>query len=107
MAPTKVCDRNDLPPGEMLRYEGGPEPILVSNVDGEFFAVQDVCSHDNWALSEGFLEDGIVECTLHYAKFCVRTGKVKALPASSPLRTFVVKVEGNDVLVDLDSGVTN
>jgi len=111
---TRICSSGDLPPGEMLRFEGGPEPILVCNVDGEFFATQDTCTHADWALSEGYLEDDVVECTLHWAKFCVRTGKAKTLPACQPLKTFVVKLEGDDVLarlesdvlVDLESGVT-
>ncbi|ABG99105.1 biphenyl 2,3-dioxygenase, ferredoxin component (plasmid) [Rhodococcus jostii RHA1] len=106
MALTKICSSGDLAPGEMLRFEEGPEPILVCNVGGEFFATQDTCSHADWALSEGYLEDDVVECTLHWAKFCVRTGKAKALPACVPLRTFVVKLEGDDVLVDLEGGVT-
>lgn len=90
----------------MLRVEDGPEPILVCNVGGEFFAVQDTCSHDDWSLADGDLEDDVVECTLHWAKFCVRTGKVKALPACVSLRTFVTKVEGDDVFVELDSEAT-
>ena len=103
---TRICNSSDLSPGDMLRFEGGPEPILVSNVDGDFFAVQDTCSHDEWSLADGDLEGDVVECTLHWAKFCVRTGKVKALPACVPLRTFVTKIEGDDVFVDLDSGAT-
>ena len=101
---TRICSSSDLPPGDMLRFEGGSEPILVCNVDGEFFAVQDTCSHDEWSLADGELEDDVVECTLHWAKFCVRTGKVRALPACVPLRTFVTKVDGDEVFVDPDSG---
>lgn len=102
---TRICGSTELAPGEMLRFEAGDsEPILVCNVDGEFFAVQDTCTHDEWSLAEGDLEGDVVECTLHWAKFCVRTGKVTALPARVPLRTFVTKLEGDDVFVDLDSG---
>lgn len=103
---TRICNSSDLPPGDMLRFDGDSEPILISNVDGEFFAVQDTCSHDDWSLAEGMLEGDVVECTLHWAKFCVRTGKVKALPACVPLRTFATKVEGDEVFVDLDSEAT-
>ena len=77
---------------------------MVCNVDGEFFAVQDTCTHGNWALSDGYLDGGVVECTLHFGKFCVRTGKVKALPACKPIKVFPIKVEGGDVHVDLDAG---
>lgn len=104
MSVTRVCAASDLSPGDMLRFDGGSEPILVCNVDGEFLAVQDTCSHDEWSLAEGDLDGDIVECTLHWAKFCVRTGQARALPATVPLRTFVTKVEGDDVLVEMDSG---
>lgn len=103
---TRICNSSDLSPGDMLRFEGGSEPILVCNVGGEFFAVQDTCSHDEWSLAEGELEDDVVECTLHWAKFCVRTGKVKALPGTVPLRTFATQVEGDDVFVDLGGEAT-
>src|SRR3546814_15836700 len=86
MAWTYIMRQSDLPPGEMQRHEGGPEPVMVCNVDGEFFAVQDTCTHGNWALSDGYLDGGVVECTLHFGKFCVRTGKVKALPISEERR---------------------
>lgn len=100
---TRICAAEDVSPGEMLRFDSGQGSLLLSNVDGEYFVTQDTCTHDDWSLSEGYLEDGIVECTLHWARFCVRTGAVKALPASTPLRTYVVKVEDGDVMVDLDS----
>lgn len=103
MSLIRACGTNELAPGGMLRVDAGDRPILICNVEGEFFATQDTCSHDDWSLSEGYLEDGIVECTLHWAKFCVRTGDVKALPACQPLRTYAVKLDGHDVLVDLDS----
>ncbi|WP_426026170.1 non-heme iron oxygenase ferredoxin subunit [Brevundimonas sp. TSRC1-1] len=106
MAWTNIMRRSDLQPGDMHRHEGGPEPVLLCNVDGEFFAVQDTCTHGEWALSDGYLEGGVVECSLHFAKFCVRTGKVKALPAGKALRVFPVKVEDDFVLVDLDFGET-
>jgi nitrite reductase/ring-hydroxylating ferredoxin subunit len=106
MTLTRVCSSDDLKPGEMLLFDEGPEPILVCNVGGVFYATQDTCTHDEWPLSEGELEDEIVECSLHWAKFCVRTGKVKAPPACAPLKTFAVKLQGEDVIVDLESGVT-
>jgi nitrite reductase/ring-hydroxylating ferredoxin subunit len=106
MTLTRVCGSGDLAPGEMLQFDEGPEPILVCNVGGVFYATQDVCTHDEWSLSEGELLGDIVECSLHWAKFCVRTGKVKALPACRPLKTFAVKCEGKDVLVDFDSDLT-
>lgn len=84
----------------MKQFAGGSEPILVCKVDGEVHAVQDTCTHDTWSLADGFLEGDVVECSLHFAKFCVRTGKVKALPACEALKVFPAKIEDGYVLVD-------
>ncbi|MBP2279124.1 non-heme iron oxygenase ferredoxin subunit [Sphingomonas sp. PL20] len=104
---TKVIEQSALQPGDMHRHEGGPEPVLLCNVDGDFYAVQDTCTHGEWALSDGYIKGDVVECSLHFAKFCVRTGKVTALPACKALRVFPVKVENNAVLIDLDAGADN
>lgn len=101
---TFITRQSDLQPGEMCRHEGGPEPVVLCNVGGEFFAVQDTCTHGEWALSDGYLDGDVIECTLHFAKFCVRSGKVKALPACKALRVFPVKVEEDAIFVDLDCG---
>ncbi|WP_149135066.1 non-heme iron oxygenase ferredoxin subunit [Cupriavidus campinensis] len=101
---TYIMRQSDLPPGEMRRHEGGPEPVVICHVDGEFFAVQDTCTHGNWALSDGYLEGALLECSLHFGKFCVRTGKAKALPACKPLKVFPIKLEAGNVHVDLDAG---
>lgn len=100
MAWMKAFPLADLPEGEMKQFVGGSEPVLICNVDGEIHAVQDTCSHDTWSLAEGYMEDGIVECSLHFAKFCVRTGAVKALPACVGLKVFPAKVENGDIYVD-------
>ena len=100
MAWMKVFPSADVSEGEMKVFEGGPEPILVCRVDGEIHAVQDTCTHDTWSLADGFIEDGVIECSLHFAKFCVRTGKVKALPACEALKVFPVKVDGDFIYIN-------
>lgn len=104
MSFTTVCKRGDLAPGQILRFEGGSEPIAIYNVDGEYFATQDTCTHADWALSEGDLEGDVIVCSLHWGRFCVRTGVVKSPPPFLPLRTYPVKIEGDDVMVDLSAG---
>lgn len=104
MAWTYIMQQSALPPGEMQRHEGGPEPVMVCNVGGEFFAVQDTCTHGQWALSDGYLDGDVIECSLHFGKFCVRTGKVKALPTCKPLKIFPIKVEAGVVHIDLEAG---
>ena len=66
--------------------------IALCNVDGEFFATTDVCSHDEASLSDGELFGHVVECPLHGARFDVRTGKALSLPAVYPVKTFEVRV---------------
>lgn len=84
--------------GEMKRFEGGPEPILVCQYNGQYYAVQDTCTHEVWPLSEGYLDGCLVECSLHSAKFDVRTGEVKSLPACKPLKVFPIKCDEDGYL---------
>lgn len=94
----RVCRAGELEPGEAVRVDADP-PVAVFNVAGEFFATSDTCSHAKSSLSDGYLEEDQVECTWHYARFCVRTGKALSLPATEDLRTYQVKVEGGDIFV--------
>ena len=104
MAFTRVCSRGDLPAGEGRRIEIGNDAIALFNVDGEFFAIEDECSHSHWSLSDGYLDGDRVECTLHMAKFCVRTGQACSLPATEAVMVFPVQINGDDVLVDITGG---
>jgi len=93
-----------VPADQGLRIDQGSEPIAVFNLDGEFFAIGDTCTHSDWSLAEGYIEDGLVECTLHAAKFCIRTGKVKAPPATQAVKYYPVRLAGDDVLIDIEAG---
>ncbi|HCF1525230.1 bifunctional 3-phenylpropionate/cinnamic acid dioxygenase ferredoxin subunit [Pseudomonas aeruginosa] len=105
MAYIKVCSVSDVPEGDALQIDVDDSTIALFNVDGEFFATQDKCTHGDWSLSEGgYLDGDVVECSLHRAKFCVRTGKVKAAPACKPLMIYPVKLEGGDVYIDSSAG---
>lgn len=104
MAFVRVCATADVPPGSMLRVESGAEPVVVCNVDGAFHALDDTCTHAEWSLADGDLEGEALVCPLHNARFCARTGRVLAPPAPDPLKVYPVRVDGGDVLVDLDAG---
>jgi len=75
--------------------------IVVTRFGNDFFAVDDTCTHEEESLSEGVLEDCVIECPRHGAKFDVRTGEVMALPAVMPLKTYKVVYEGDEVKVEL------
>ena len=74
--------------------------IVVINVDGEFYAVEDVCTHDGGPLGEGKLEGCQLVCPRHGARFDVRTGAALTMPAFEPAPTYEVRVEGDDVLME-------
>lgn len=84
--------------GDIRRIEGEP-PIAVYNDGGSFYATADWCTHDRASLAEGWLEDGVVECPWHMARFCVRTGKALTAPASVDLQCFRAWVEDGEVFV--------
>ena len=73
--------------------------IALCNVDGTIYAVDDLCTHDNGPLGEGELFNGQIECPRHGARFDVKSGKVMCLPAVIPVKTYEVKVEGEEVKV--------
>lgn len=94
----RACAADELAPGEAVTVPLDP-PVAVFNVDGEFLATADRCSHDDSSLAEGYIEGDEVECAWHAARFCLRTGAVLALPATKPVATYRVKVDGGDVYV--------
>jgi 3-phenylpropionate/trans-cinnamate dioxygenase ferredoxin component len=77
----------------------GNAPVGLTKVEGEFFAFADVCTHDDGPVAEGELDEYIIECPRHGAKFDIRTGKVRQLPAVVPIPIYAVTVEGETVLV--------
>ena len=95
----QVCALTDLPPGESTRVVAYV-PVAVFNADGELFAIDDTCTHQDASLSEGWLEDCMIECPLHAASFDLRTGKPTGPPAKRPVRTYPVLVEDGVVYVD-------
>jgi 3-phenylpropionate/trans-cinnamate dioxygenase ferredoxin component len=95
----KVASVSEIPPGEMKAVVVEGTPVALYNVNGEFFATCDTCSHEEASLAEGWLDDDVVTCPSHGAEFNVRTGEVLALPATEPIATYPVHVEGDDVFV--------
>ena len=98
----KAARVSDVPPGRVKVVEVDGEELALCNVGGEIYVVANVCTHDDGPLGEGQLAGDEIECPRHGARFSVCTGEVKALPAITPITTFAVKVEGEDIFVDLD-----
>ncbi len=101
----RLAALSDLQPDQGFRVElsddGEAAVALVITGDEEIFAVEDQCSHEDYPLSEGWVEDHTLECALHGSRFDLETGAPDSPPATSPVRVFPVKIEGDDVLVDL------
>jgi 3-phenylpropionate/trans-cinnamate dioxygenase ferredoxin subunit len=99
----KACALSDIPEEGAIRVELEGIPICLARSGGEVFAISDLCSHADVSLAEGDIEDGGVECWLHGSRFNLRTGQPSGLPATKPVATYPVTVEGDDVLVKLES----
>ena len=85
----------------MKSFDVNGHAILIANWQGTFFATQDLCTHDNGVLGDGELVDGEIECPRHGARFDLKTGR-PTMPAMFPIKTFPVRVEGENVMVALD-----
>jgi 3-phenylpropionate/trans-cinnamate dioxygenase ferredoxin subunit len=96
---TKVCALDELAPGTRRTVDVDGALVLVVNVGGELFAVEDVCTHDGAPLGDGTVEGDAVVCPRHGARFCLRTGAVLAPPAYAPIATFPLRVRDGVVEV--------
>jgi nitrite reductase/ring-hydroxylating ferredoxin subunit len=96
-----VVEIGDLAPGQTRALEHAGVALLLCNVDGEFYAVENVCSHADAPLTDAPLSGCELECELHGAVFDVRDGSVVALPARQPLRSFPVARDGDRVTIRL------
>ena len=95
----RVCRADELEAGEAIRVEARV-PIAVFNDGGQFFAVGDTCTHEKASLSEGYLDQGEIECPLHASRFDIRTGRVLCRPATESLPIFRVLLRGEHLYVE-------
>ena len=96
----KVGRAAEIPPGKKKIVEVDGILVVVINLDGQFYAVEDVCTHDGGPLGEGKLEGCQLVCPRHGARFDVRTGAALTMPAFEPAPTYEVRVQNGDVLVE-------
>ena len=96
----KACEVADLGPGEMLAVEADELPhVALYNVDGEFYATSNICTHAIAMLTEGYLEGDTIECPLHGGCFNVKTGEATHFPCEEPLETYQVEVKDDAVFI--------
>jgi nitrite reductase/ring-hydroxylating ferredoxin subunit len=78
--------------GEVVAIDPGGKPVALFLLDGAHYAIHDLCTHGDALLSEGWVEDGCIECPLHQGKFCIKTGEAMTAPVWEPVRTFPTRV---------------
>ncbi|HEX9123267.1 MAG TPA: non-heme iron oxygenase ferredoxin subunit [Actinomycetota bacterium] len=101
----RICGVQDVPPGEARRFEVDHRPVAVVNLGAEGFrAVDAICSHAHYFLDEGDVDPDFetIECPKHGSTFDLNTGKPRTLPAIAPVDVFNVKVENDDVLIEIE-----
>ena len=95
----QVANTQDIPHSKMKEVQVNGENICIANVEGKYYAIGSICTHEGGPLADGTLEGYEVECPWHQSKFDVRTGEVTSPPASEPEPTYEVKVDGNNILI--------
>ena len=98
----KAAELKDIPPGKMYRAELQGKVILLANVSGTIYAVDDMCSHEDASLYLGALKGDCVKCSLHGSRFDLKTGEPLDEPADEPIQTYAVKLSGESILVNVN-----
>jgi 3-phenylpropionate/trans-cinnamate dioxygenase ferredoxin subunit len=99
----RLCGRDEVEDGTARRFEVGTHRIALVRVGDDFFAIGDTCSHEDYSLSDGEVLPAAceIECSKHGSMFDLRTGEPCSLPATKPVPVYAVRVEGDDVSVEL------
>ena len=97
-----VSKAADIKAGELTSFDVGGLRIAVANADGQFFAIDDMCTHEQCSLAdEGTLDGRVVTCGCHGAQFDVATGEVLAPPAFEALKVYPLHIDGDDIIVEI------
>lgn len=95
----RIASAHDLQDDEVISVNVGGARVALYRSEGEFFATDNRCTHAEALMSEGYLEDGCIECPLHQARFDIRTGRALCAPATVDLRIHAVKREGDEIYI--------
>ncbi len=98
-----ITSSEDVPEDDVIGIDVAGKSIALYQVAGEIFATDNICTHGNARLCDGFLEGHEIECPLHQGKFDIRNGKAMCAPLTEDVRTSPVKIEGSRVFVDLEA----
>ncbi len=99
----EVTAAEAVPEDDVIGIDIAGKSLALYQVDGEIYATDNICTHGNARLCDGFLDGHEIECPLHQGKFDIRSGKAMCAPLTDDIRTYPVKIDGNRVFVDLAS----
>ncbi len=99
-----IAAENELGLGERLFVEIGSRPIVILNVEGQIYAIADVCTHDDGPLGDGEVNDHIITCPRHGATFDIKTGKVLSYPAIVDIPIYPVKIVDGEIQIGISKG---
>jgi nitrite reductase/ring-hydroxylating ferredoxin subunit len=97
----RLCSVDDVDRDSAMRVEAGGLTVAVFNIGGTYYVTDDHCTHGPGSLSDGYLDGFEIECDFHNGKFDIRTGEVTAPPCMTPVKTYRVIIENNDVLIEV------
>lgn len=100
----RVAAADEVEDEDALQVEVQGHKIAVYNVDGTYYATDDLCTHEQASLADGFLDGTVIECPLHQGTFCIKTGKALSPPVETPVNTYDVKVEDGEIYVHYPAG---
>ncbi len=100
MSWVQIATTDQLQDDEVIPIALGERQLALYRSAGDFHVTDNVCTHQHALLSDGYLEDGCIECPLHQARFDIRTGKAMCAPATQDIRVYPVRLEGDAILVD-------
>ena len=94
-----VAKVGEIPEGGVKVVRLGDQSVALFHVDGGYYAIDDICTHDGGELASGTIDGGVIECPRHGARFDIKTGDVLSLPAVVPVPTYAVRIEGDEIQV--------
>ncbi len=103
----EIAPASDLPNGERLFVEIGSLPVVVINIAGKYFAIGDICTHDDGPLGDGIVEEHKIACPRHGAEFDIVTGKTMSMPAVVDIPAFPVKIKDGIIFVGIPVEIKN
>lgn len=98
----KIAKISDVPISDVQQCQVGEKCIALFNIKGKFFATDDICTHAHAHLSDGYIDEDRIECPLHQGLFHIPTGRAIAAPPTEDLKIYQVRIEGDDVLIEVE-----